>query len=415
MNLSHSCESFFENEFYPLFFDHNKFLLSPANTPIFQLIATKKADDPIARKEALSKLKEKIENFVIDDAANPDMSFALGYGSADDMGTTSGQITSMQIEIDAESVFASWIGAALGIGVQGGENLLIDSEDILWSLFEGWFYYRKVVSQVDEVANKIDTWNGQWLAHRLSTAFDPEFPEANFQPFVSAKNGLAEMKRPSWITLLFLIANKSADTSLVFYAYKFGQTNSTIGFIPVTLKTIRRFSEIYTVLFGSQSDQVLQFWRGYEGEFGFKRACQNGEIGIRQFEPKDYRKWFKEDHVKIEKEYIKSPIKFNTYYSWILAMLDNKEILVLAEEGAVVLHKYLAGETRAKTVRSNNVDSLLGSKSKREFIEKATKIIESDSSCKNELNKIVECLHLEVPTDSVNYFIALLKFKFSLN
>ena len=86
-----SPREFFEQHYYPLFFDHPQYLQSPANTPFFQLIARKQTKSAKARKEMLVELHSKIGAFKAGECP-PEMSFAIGYPSADLMGTTSGPL-----------------------------------------------------------------------------------------------------------------------------------------------------------------------------------------------------------------------------------------------------------------------------------------------------------------------------------
>ena len=163
-----SPKEYFEREHFPLFYDHPQYLQSPAGTPLFQLIAQHTTKNPKERKIALNKIAEKIEHFANSKDKFPEMSFALGYSSADILGTTSGQITSLTLPLDADDMYASWIGAGFGIGIAGGLNILVDGEEVLQAIKEGWSLYREYVDENKGIENKVETWNGIWLAHRFS-------------------------------------------------------------------------------------------------------------------------------------------------------------------------------------------------------------------------------------------------------
>jgi len=123
-----SPKEYFEKEHFPLFYDHPQYLQSPANTPLFQVLARKKTKNSKARQKAYTEIVEKINSFEESQDQSPDMSFAFGFASANLLGTTSGQVTSLTLPFDAEDMYASWIGAGFGIGIAGGLNILLDGK-----------------------------------------------------------------------------------------------------------------------------------------------------------------------------------------------------------------------------------------------------------------------------------------------
>lgn len=414
MNTHHTPESFFDTVYYELFYDSDKFLFSPGNTPIFQLMASKKSHISEERIAARNKIKEKAETYTNSHALQPDMSFAIGYGSSDDLGTTSGQITSIKMSLHADDVYASWIGAGLGIGIGGGQNLLIDHEEILWAIYEGWTIYRKFVNQTDGINNKIETWNGVWLKNRFSIAYNPQFPDS-FRPVSVSKKGEMQMERPTWIEIFSMLSFRFGGSNLTAYVYQFSQTNTTIGFIQINLPEIKRLYEIYPVLFPNSGVEPEELMKHFETAYGFLRVCQAGVIGLRQLEPKDLRKYMSGgEKIPNEKNYEKSPITFTIYLSWIIAMLNNKEFLDLAVSTAKVLQNYAAGGGVGRKTRSNEVDSLLNTKVKKEFIALLINIIQNEPDIAEQLNDVANALHLDVPQDNVGYFITLLRFKYYL-
>lgn len=416
-NSEYTVKEFFETVFFPIFYGYPKFLNSPGNTPVFQLIISKKTGDAEERQKKKIEIDDKIEEYINSSALTPNMSFAIGYGPADDFGTTSGQITSLKLPVGAEEIYASWIGAGLGIGIAGGQNILFDHEEILWAIYEGWHIYRKLVNQTDEVDNKIDTWNGVWLAHRFSSGFIPDFPEDNLNAFSIGKNGEAKMDRPTWVELMMLLSLKFGGSALSAYVYVFSQTNTTVGFIQIFLPQIRRVPQIYDELFASSGIKTKSLAELYETEYGFIRACEYGTIGLRQMEPKGLKKYISAsggENLPTQKEYEKSTVQFNIYITWIVAMLNNKEFVNLAESTAKMLHKYAGGEKRAKTTRSNEVKEVINAKSKKAFIDALTVIVENEPTLAVECNTAVEAMHNDVPYENVQYFITLLKFKYSL-
>ena len=78
----------------------------------------------------------------------------------------------MGIPITEEDIYASWIGAALGLTVQGGMILLIDAKDVLLTTYDGWKEYRKYLDQTPKLKPlQVNAWNGQWVASRLRGKF----------------------------------------------------------------------------------------------------------------------------------------------------------------------------------------------------------------------------------------------------
>ncbi len=105
------------------------------------------------------------------------MSIFVGSAAKDVAGTTSGQVSSINVLADKDEMYASWIGEALGIGVSGGIVMLIDEPEILWALYSGWKQYRTFLNQTPNVKDKqIETWNGQWLCHCFQPYFDKTYP-----------------------------------------------------------------------------------------------------------------------------------------------------------------------------------------------------------------------------------------------
>ncbi len=412
-------KEFFEKDYFPLFFDHPQYLQSPANTPLFQLIARKQTNRAKARKEMLEQIHTKINAFKSGESL-PEMSFAIGYQSADLMGTTSGQVSNILLPLDDDDMYASWFGAALGIGMKGGLNLLIDNQHLLSILHEGWELYRKHVDQNDGIDNKIETWNSIWLVHRLGEEFNPKNPSAGFRPVSIGKKKEASLERPSWTHVLFALSRLFPKTLLNAYAYSFGQMNKTIGFVQLNLPEVTRLSQMYKALFGKMEilKNVSELERVYEAERGFNNACEAGIIGLRALEPKGLRKYMpgKADRTEYpkEKKSLEAQITYSIYISWILAMLNNKELLALAQKTAAALRDFVSRETRAKAARGNSVDKILNSKSRKELIESLTVLVEDDAAMSEICNAIVNEVMLNIPPDSLPLFVTLLRFKYAI-
>ncbi len=415
-----SVKEYFDKKHFSLFYDHPKYLQSPANTPLFQVIARKKTKSQSARSKAFNEIVEKIDSFSAANDSLPDMSFALGYPSADLLGTTSGQVTSLSLPFDADDMYASWIGAGFGIGIAGGLNILLDTPQVLNAVAEGWNLYREYVDENKGIENKVETWNGVWLTHRLDEKFRPKSPTANFQPISPSKEGGAKMERPSWTSVLFALARTFPGQTLNAYVYSFGQMNRTIGFVRFALPEVQKLSEFYVALFGKNkllSNKNLS--EIYESEYGFSVACERfSMIGMRSFEPKDLRKFMpgRSDSGELPKFKTdeKSITNYSIYITWVVAMLDNKSLLELAEKAATMLQTYTKTSDRGKTGRPHLVKELLGSRTRKGLIDALAQVVEDDPTTADVSNNLVHAVMIDIPADNVPLFVTLMRFKYGM-
>ena len=147
---NYDARGFFLEQFYPLFFDQNKYMMTAGNSPLENpklswddMIKGKKPyETPEQRKSRFEKLINKI------DESEADASIARGYASLDVTATTSGQVTDLKLPNSQEEIYTSWIGDALGIGVQGGFSILFSNKEILLDIFEGWKLYRTSLNEI---------------------------------------------------------------------------------------------------------------------------------------------------------------------------------------------------------------------------------------------------------------------------
>ncbi|TAL66721.1 MAG: hypothetical protein EPN82_17180 [Bacteroidetes bacterium] len=415
-NLNMTAKQYFEDIHFPLFYDNERYLHSPGNTPLFQLIAEHKTKDSEARKTKKNDIINKTTEFVKNIELIPDMSFAIGYPSADVMGTTSGQITALKIPISEEDIFASWIGVGFGIGVNGGLNILFDNELVFNAIEEGFKIYRDYVNENDNIKNKIETWNSVWFTHRLSDNYVGEYTKANFQPVTVSKKGEVIMERSTWVKILLALSNKLPNVNLTGYVYSFGQMNRTIGFIQFNLPELKELSDLYKVLFAKsdvlKNKNLLEL---YETEYSFQKACQMGVIGLRAMQPKDLKQFIpggKDNSLPKLKSDEKSIINYYIYQLWIIAMLNNKDLLELAEKTAKALIEFIDLDKKVRMTRTRVVEDLLGTRNRKDFIEKINSIIEIDSSLSEISNELVNQIMLNIAPFDIPLFVTLLRFKY---
>ncbi len=408
-HTGYDAKTFFIEKYYPLFFDGNKYMQWVQNSPFVQMKSGQKVETLSSdeRREKLEELICKIQN------GTKDASVAIGYSASDEKGyaTTSGQVTSLEIKVTHDEVYLSWIGASLGVGVKGGLSILFSNPLLLLSIYDGWAFYRAALDNNQKLkGNQIASWNGQWLAHRYDKrAFDAENPMADFNPYVSDKDASMSVAVQSWTKILINLSQNFSGQNLLGYVYSLGQTNITVGFIPFILSQIRRPIDLYIRFFGMKN------WRQaeelYGTAFGFDRACQAGAIGLKALEPKGLKDYMEKGKLPKYTDNEEQTIKFHTYQTWIMAMLNNEDLWVQSESFAHVLKEYSAGSKNAKTDRTNKVKALLGALNKKDFIRNLTDII----SEAGDVSKLMETAKLvnDMPADNVPYFLTLIRFHYA--
>ena len=407
----YDAKTFFMEQYYPLFFDQNKYMMTAGNSPLENpKLSWEKMIKGQIPFETPEQRKERFESFINKvEKSEADASIAIGYPTLDINATTSGQVTNLQNNVSKDDIYYSWIGAGLGIGLQGGFSVLFSEKKILLDLFDGWKVYRDALNNTPNLrGNQINTWNGQWLAHRYSSVFVENKPMANFMPF-STKEGLMSIDVRSWTGVLIAMAKKHQDRQMMGYVYNFGQTNTTVGFIPFSLSQIRRPIDLYQKFFGMDSAKKAEPLWGTA--FGFLRACQAGAIGLRAMEPKGLRDYIEKGKIPKVKESEEEIINFNTYKIWIMAMLNNENLWEKAQEFARELQRFVKEDKPKSTKRKNQVDSVLESINKKQFFVSITEIVkEAENSGK--IEDVAKTIHL-MPNDNVPYFLTLIRFHYA--
>ncbi len=415
---NYDARGFFLEQFYPLFFDQNKYMMTAGNSPLENpklswddMIKGKKPyETPEQRKSRFEKLINKI------DESEADASIARGYASLDVTATTSGQVTDMKLPNSQEEIYTSWIGDALGIGVQGGFSILFSKKEILLDIFKGWKLYRESLNKTSMLkGNQINTWNGQWLSHYYDDrVYDEKMPLAGYNPYNTNKDGLINIDTQTWTKILIGISRKYDNSQLLGYIYSIGQTNTTIGFVPFDLSQIRRPIHLYKKIFGMHNSRNAEDLWGTA--LGFKTACTYGGIGIKAMEPKGLRDYVYPKGNKDPKQ-PKAPkneneqINFNVYKIWILAMLNNDDLWEKSQELAELLNEASCNKDKSISTKPKNlVEAMLNATNKKLFVEAATEVIPFINKI-DEFKGIVKEIH-SMPTDNVPYFLTLLRFQY---
>jgi hypothetical protein len=412
---NYSAKEFFVEKYYKIFFNHNKYMMSAGNSPLENpKISWDKMRTGQIPYETVEKRNDRFTKTVDKiDAGPADASIAIGFPTLDLTATTSGQVTNLDLPIKTDDIYLSWIGSGLGIGVQSGLSLLFSNKQILLDLFEGWQVYRDYLNSTPGLrGNQINTWNGQWIAHRYDKlSYDAANPTASFNPFGTMKDGGMEANTQSWTKVLIGVARNFPETSLTAYVYSLGQMNITVGFVPFNLPRIRQPFELYDKYFGTtKREQVEQL---FGTAIGFTKACQMGAIGVNALEPKGFRECMDKGVVpKYNTTDEEKTINFNTYQIWLLAMLNNEQLWEKAQQIATTLNDYTKSDKSTKTTKSQEVTGLLASINKKQFIEALISIVKNSTET-DQLAEIAEIIHT-MPVDNVPYFLTLIRFQYAV-
>lgn len=412
----YSAKQFFDEVFFPLFFDDEKHLMHVGNSPFFQKPTEEAVKMYGSRAIAqLSNLRKKVELGI------PSGSIYVGYGAEEIQATSSGQISSINVSIDEEEIYSSWLGQALGIGVNGGFVMLLQEEQILFSLFEGWKFYRQYLRQTPNVKDKqIETWNGQWICHLLSDDFIKDRPFDGFSVETTEVQGNIAIPTKAWSMVIFALT-KRFQGKITTYAYNLSQTNTTLGFINIYLPEIEYLYELKDKLFLDKSEVVLNRKQISELEtfYNFKSACKMGTIGLKAIEPRGLREFMPKGSVDFAqgKDFKFSDENsfqiFQLYQIWITAMLNKTELLQLASDVAKTLIDLEINQPerdKTKTNQTRTSKELMDSKTIKDFIDGLVDIISKENA--DTFKNVVEQI-LKMPSDNFPLFNTLIRFEYS--
>lgn len=421
-NKKVTVKELFEKEVFKYFYNDKKYFKWVVNSPFVQQLSKeeRKAVKTIKEEQQLklTKLYEKIKN------DPPDSSFAIGFPSATETFDTSGQVTTMDLPLDDENIFLSWIGAGFGLEIEGKQVLYIDRNEIIETLFEGWPEYRKHLSSqvLDMKPNEIDLWNSAWLdfkfnKNRIVKKFllDEYIEESSGEK----NKGSYSIKPLSWVKMMFLLASIYPKESLTVFSSRYiydKQKFMTLGFVNLNLTDVNKFNEFYNEIFSKvEGLSISNVINMYTTEYSFSRACEQGVIGLKAIEPKDLKKYMPGtgEFPKLKNDE-KSKINYSIYITWVIAMLNNKELLNLAEEAANSFREYEHRGRKGRTTRDNEVQELLSSRNRKELIDRLTGLVEEDSKMSEICNALVHSLMLDISADNVPLFVTLMRFKYAL-
>ena len=413
-----SPPQFFDEVFFPVFFDDEAFLMWVNNSAFDQRYKQKKKTPLTAdvRQEALAQFHSDA-----DALSEPHGHLYLGGTARELSATTSGQVTSLSTPVNADDVYLSWVGAAASIGVSGGLSLALDEADVLLALLDGWPVYRRFIDETPGLAgHQVESWNGWWLTHRFGRRYDERRPFRDFaaKDSLKKKGDGFKLDTQDWVQVLFALAWRFPDRALTAYVFTFGNTNQTVGFRQLRLPEVSHFADLYIHLFGEADgiDDPVKLAALYRTEFGFRTACRMGIIGLRAIQPAKLR-----DYIPRRGGAKKTPkppkkddqrLTYHQYLTWIIAMLDNKDLISLAEEAARTLHQHAESGTKARARQQREAEQALDASGRRAFIDSLTEIVQGKSEdTRASLDELVNAI-IAMPASDFPLLLTLMRFKY---
>ena len=406
----YTAEEFFDKEMYPLFFENERHLMHVSNSPFFQSPSENELKQTGFKPYKLQyqKLQQKIEQVSLK-IEKPDASIYVGFAAKGPDQTTAGQVSNITWETPKEELYASWIGNALSVRVAGSQCLLIDSEPLLWHLYEGWEKYRAFIKELKQMEGRqIETWNGYWVARGALNKMPPPPPDKG-----------NKLDTIPWVEVLAKLLRWHSKQTLLVYIFSLGQTNITYGFINICFPEMQRLCEGRHAFRKNMLDNKegdASFWRQYEPDFSLREACQLGEIGIRALRPKDFAKLMDGSYSSLKLTDKNKQSLYNIQI-WIKAMLNNKsDLQQLAKDLAgelVTAETKGGGRERAKVSDNAQSKALLEAKGLTSFIEALTSFLEKNQSAAGVCREVAD-KSLRIPGELFPLFKALVRFEYAV-
>jgi len=295
--------------------------------------------------------------------------------------------------------------------------MLIDEDTTLLALLEGWSQYRTLLSQTSGLKDKqIETWNGWWLTHRLSEDFRPDAPLSE-KPDIRGRKHL-KLDTQDWVDIMFTLSKNVEDDAVTAYVFSVGQRNTTIGFRQLYLSEARYLVEIYQQLFEKQAGVGMrQFAQLYRTEDGFKAVCRQGAIGLRALRPRDLGDYMpggdEADWFTSESSSNLDNATYRIFLTWIIAMLNNEDLIDTTEELAQALREHANSDTKGRKTAENRAEQVLEASHQREFIGALTEVVENDGSHAVLFNEIADEV-VKMPSGDFPLFATLLRLKYKV-
>ena len=405
-----SPRDFFDEVVFPVTFDDARYLFWPNNSPFAQPTYSGKREDPAVRQEALAETHEKIS-----DVAQPLGHLFMGGMADGPMETTSGQVSTVGASAKPEEAYCSWVGALAGVGLKGGLSMLIDHDKVLLALLDGWFAYRSYLNQTPGLkGNQIETWNGHWITHRFGYDYHPDDPLRDLTLPTTKSTGI---KTKPWAKVLFALASALPDTTPTVYLYSLGQTNTTVGFRQLHLSEVQGLAALHEKLFGDvEGVSSRSLAEMYDTQYSIYKACEQGPIGLRALQPdklRDYMPGGKTDKMPKPTRSANKQNRYRIYQTWIIAMLNNEDLIDTTEQLAQALREHAASGEKGRTKAKRRAEQVLEASHRREFLAAITDVLEQDGSRAELFNEIADEV-VKMPSSDFPLFATLLRLKYKV-
>ncbi|PEN09391.1 hypothetical protein CRI93_01310 [Longimonas halophila] len=405
-----SPHDFFDEVVFPVAFDDERYLFWPNNSPFAQPTYSGKRDDPDVRQRALADTYEKVA--AIDE---PLGHLFMGGMASGVLETTSGQVSTVGASANPDEAYCSWVGAMAGIGLKGGLSMLVDHDDVLLALLDGWFAYRSYLDQTPGLkGNQVETWNGHWICHRFGYDYRENDPLRDLKPRTTKSTGIKTQK---WASVLFNLARALPGETPTVYLYSLGQMNTTVGFRQLHLPDVQRLAQLHEKLFGDvEGVSSRSLADMYDTQYSIYAACQQGTIGMRALQPdklRDYMPGGRKDKMPTP---TRSPNKQNRYrifQTWIVAMLNNEELIDLTESTAQALKAHAESGEDTYTTEKRRAEEVLKAGHRREFLDALTAVLKEDDSHAEHFNKLADTI-VKMPASDFPLFATLLRLKYTV-
>lgn len=406
-------KDFFDDVFFPLFFDHERYFLWVNNSPFDQAYKQRRRT-PLTEEVRQEKLAEFHKEVASADVPSAHL-FAGGQAREVDA-VTSGQVTDVATGARSEDAYCSWFGFGAAIRV-GRLSLLVDEDSVLLPIVEGWSHLRTYMNQTSSLkSHQVDTWNAWWLVHRFGDDYHPGDPLRDFAPDIGKAGKNIKLKSQSWARVLFALASNTPGESTSAYIFALGQTNTTIGFRQLRLPEVNYLSQLYTHMYG-EAEGLLpgSLADVFEADFSLYRASEQGALGLKALRPKDITKYMPGRNSKMPSSTRSERKRTNylIYQTWIIAMLNNQDLIDVTEETAQALLDHARSGTNARSKALNRTKQVLDATHKREFLGALTTVIEEGEEKTDHFDALADEV-VNMPASDFPLFATLLRLKYAV-
>lgn len=425
-SASYSAQEFCEEKLFILVFEEGKNLFRHKNSTFDQGNLKGIKEEGISNHEKHEIRKRILKSKIEEERQYIDDSFVPGYPSSEKNGfpLNSGQITDMRTYPNVQDAYAAWIGTCFNIKLQGDVLLQLNEPQLLLDIYDGIEYYKSYIESPiykNLQQRQLFTWNNLWLSHKYSRDFIEERPLFGIQePGPLKGKSILAFNVTSWTKVLLSIARKFNKTVLGYITNRDMKSNvSTIGFVPINLKSFNKVKDFYKNIFGEgdylKNRNIVDSLFG--GDITLNVICQKGEIGIQALKPAGLEKYIWKGTIKHKTNETEQTLSLKVYQTWLTAMLNNTEIAALSEDFADKLHNY-AGLSKTKTStereKYNAIENLLSVKKYvPAFLDRLATIVDDYPNPPEEFLQVTQAISTQISGQDFHFFTSLTRFHFN--